>query len=101
MILCNVFKTMRPRCLLKCGLPDTFQVLHDEKLPHVEEEMYKSLTRCNQHLLVVFKIRDDLEDIFGVIFLFQSVFSMLIIASNLFVASKVPITSTEFLSQMQ
>nr|CAH7722565.1 unnamed protein product [Callosobruchus chinensis] len=63
--------------------------------------MYNDLTRCNQHLLVVLKIRDDLEDIFGLILLFQTVFSMLIIASNLFVASKVPITSPEFLSQMQ
>nr|UQK85194.1 odorant receptor 4 [Hylobius abietis] len=100
-ILGEALTTIRKRCLNKLKMNPTFSILYDTDHPELEEEMYSEITRCTKHLYSLLGIRNDIEGIFNFITLAQTLASLLIFASCLFVAAQEPLTSPNFFSQME
>ncbi|CAH1116235.1 unnamed protein product [Phaedon cochleariae] len=101
MIVCHVFTTIRVRTLKKLDLPENHFVMHDSENPVLEEEMYMQLNGVIRHLMILLRVRDEIEFMFTFVTLSQSIASLFIIASCLFVASTVPIGSPNFFSQLE
>ncbi|XP_050303510.1 putative odorant receptor 92a isoform X2 [Anthonomus grandis grandis] len=99
-ILGEAFTSIRQRCLRKLNLENA-NFLHDTEYPKLEEAIYEEFSRCTKHLYSLIEVRNDIEDVFTFITLGQTIGSLLIFASCLFVASKEPITSPNFFSQME
>ncbi|KAJ8914196.1 hypothetical protein NQ315_015969 [Exocentrus adspersus] len=97
-ILSEAIKTIRGRTLKKLFFPTNFAILHDKDCPVLEKALYKELNHCIKHLMSLLEASNDLETIFTYITLSQTVGSILIISSCLFVAatsSKASTSSTE------
>ncbi|XP_074033350.1 odorant receptor 4-like [Leptinotarsa decemlineata] len=101
LIICDIFKTIRARSLMAVNLPQNYTILHDKHNPILERELYRQLTHCTQHLKILLGVRDELENMFTFVTLSQTLASLLIFASCLYVASTVPMTSPEFFAQME
>nr|ALR72579.1 odorant receptor OR36 [Colaphellus bowringi] len=101
LIVCNIFTTIRARSLKAVNLPKNYKILHDEYNPALEKELYRQLSHCTEHLKLLLVVRDDLEIMFTFVTLSQTLASLLIFASCLYVASTVPMTSPEFFAQME
>nr|WJJ63316.1 odorant receptor 16 [Pachyrhinus yasumatsui] len=100
-ILGEALRTIRKRCLDRLGLKKNFSLLYDTQHPRLEEEMYQELTHCTKHLMSLLEVRNGIEEIFTFITLAQTLASLLIFASCLFVAARVPVNSPNFLAQLE
>lgn len=49
-ILSDAFTTIRKRCLKKLEMDSEKQCFYDDQCRELEEEMYREVTHCNQHL---------------------------------------------------
>ncbi|KAG5879513.1 hypothetical protein JTB14_019114 [Gonioctena quinquepunctata] len=87
LIVGTVFKSIRERSLQAVNLPENHTILHDENNFLLEKELYRQLTHCTEHLRILLVIRRDLENIFTFVTLSQTLASLLIFASCLYVAS--------------
>nr|XP_023015870.1 odorant receptor 2a-like [Leptinotarsa decemlineata] len=99
-IIGNVLKAIRERSLESIGLPRDYSILHDESNPVLEEELYGQLSHCTEHLKILLSVRDDIENIFTFVLLIQTLASLLIFASCLYVASAISMTSADFYAQI-
>ncbi|CAG9858091.1 unnamed protein product [Phyllotreta striolata] len=100
-IVGHVVRTLRQRCLLKLNLNENTEVMHDEEQPELEQEMYNQLNHTIKHVQLLYGVRDDIEDLVVYVTLIQTLSSLFIFASCLYVASIVPMSSPEFFAQMQ
>ncbi|XP_074032290.1 uncharacterized protein isoform X2 [Leptinotarsa decemlineata] len=99
-IIGDVLKAIRERSLESIGLPRDYSILHDESNPVLEEELYGQLSHCTEHLKILLSVRDDIENIFTFVLLIQTLASLLIFASCLYVASAISMTSADFYAQI-
>ncbi|KAG5879514.1 hypothetical protein JTB14_019115 [Gonioctena quinquepunctata] len=93
LIVGDVFRSMRERSLQALNLPQNYTILHDRDNLLLEKELYRQLTHCTEHLRILLVVRDDLENMFTFVTLSQTLASLLIFASCLYVASTVSIAS--------
>nr|QXE93229.1 odorant receptor 3 [Eucryptorrhynchus brandti] len=100
-ILGEALTTIRGRCVQKLKIESNIHVLHDVNYPKLEVEMYNEFKKCTKHLYSLLDVRNDIEDIFSFIMLIQTLASLLIFASCLFVAARVPLNSPNFFSQLE
>ncbi|XP_023018347.2 odorant receptor 4 [Leptinotarsa decemlineata] len=101
LIVCEVFKTLRVRCLKNIGLPKDYIIMHDTDNPVLERELYRLLTHATEHLKILLRIREDLEYMFTYVILIQAIASLFIISSCLYVGYIVPFGSPEMIALME
>ncbi|CAG9858092.1 unnamed protein product [Phyllotreta striolata] len=101
LVVCNVFKTLRSRCLSQLGLPVWYETFSDHEHVALEREMYRQLSHTTRHLQALLSVTNDIEFMFTFVTLAQTLASLLIFASCLYVASSVSMTSPEFFAQME
>ncbi|XP_056637748.1 odorant receptor 42a-like [Diorhabda sublineata] len=100
-IVCHVFRSIRQRSLKSLGLPETYSLLTDTENPELEKEIYKQLSHTTEHLKILLRAGEEIETLFTFVTLSQTLASLLIFASCLYMASSVPMDSPEFFSQME
>ncbi|XP_060526300.1 odorant receptor 2a-like isoform X2 [Cylas formicarius] len=100
-ILGEAIINIRRRCLDALGMRTSFEIFKDEWHPDLENTMYNELTHCTKHLMTLLDVRNDVEEIFTFVTLAQTIASLLIFASCLYVAARVPMTSPNFFSQLE
>ncbi|XP_056637746.1 odorant receptor 4-like [Diorhabda sublineata] len=101
LIECHVFRTIRQRSLKSLGLPETYTIFRDTANPALENEMYKQLSHSTEHLIVLLRVGEEIEAMFTFVTLSQTLASLLIFASCLYMASSLPMNSPEFFAQME
>ncbi|CAH1965439.1 unnamed protein product [Acanthoscelides obtectus] len=94
-ILSVATRTMRERTNLRMNLPEGLQLIHDEDIPEFEMEMYFEVKRSNQILMVLLSASKGIEEIFNITLLARTLSSLLVIASCLFVSSKLTFEDPE------
>ncbi|CAG9766658.1 unnamed protein product [Ceutorhynchus assimilis] len=87
-IVGDALTTIRKRCLHRLQMKQDFVCLYDPYSPILEQELYKEITHCTKHLYLLIDVRMDIEETFSFITLVQTVASLLIFASCLFVAAQ-------------
>nr|QNH68032.1 odorant receptor 5 [Apriona germarii] len=95
------FRSIRERCVKRLNLPDDYQIFVDDNNPVLEKVLYDELSHCTKHLNILLRIRDDIENVFTYVTLAQTLASLIIFASCLYVASTVSMTSPEFFAQVE
>nr|ALR72574.1 odorant receptor OR31 [Colaphellus bowringi] len=96
LILGDIFRTLRQRVLSRLNIPEDYSVIHDEENPALEEEMYRQLCLCTEHLKILLTARDKIEKTFTYMLLMQTIASFPVFASSLYAASQTPLSSTDF-----
>ncbi|XP_065158714.1 odorant receptor 46a-like [Atheta coriaria] len=91
-ILNEAFKTVRPRCLRRLGLPITSSGDVLREVDWVNRELNKELTRNTRSLQIVLSICEKMEEIFTYAVLVQVMVSLLVFCSCLYLISTMPIT---------
>uniref|UniRef100_A0A6P7FWH3 Odorant receptor n=2 Tax=Diabrotica virgifera virgifera TaxID=50390 RepID=A0A6P7FWH3_DIAVI len=97
----HVVVTLRQRCLKQLQLREDLELLHDSEKPELEQELHQELGHVIEHVKLLFEVRDDVESLFTFVTLIQTLCSLFIFASCMFVASIVPMTSPDFFAQME
>ncbi|KAJ8914195.1 hypothetical protein NQ315_015968, partial [Exocentrus adspersus] len=100
-IVQGAFCTIRERCLKKIGLPVDYEIFQDKINPKLEKVLYGELTHSIQHLNILLKLCLDIENLFTYVILAQTLGSLIIFASCLYVAATVSINSSEFIVVVQ
>lgn len=88
-ILNEAFKTVRPRCLRRLGLPITSSGDVLREVDWVNRELNKELTRNTRSLQIVLSICEKMEEIFTYAVLVQVMVSLLVFCSCLYLISTV------------
>nr|ALR72549.1 odorant receptor OR4 [Colaphellus bowringi] len=101
LIVCDVYKTIRQRSLKNMHLPENYTITNDMENPALENEMYRLLVHSMEHLKILLWVRDELEYIFTMVVLTQTVASLFILASNFYVASTILTASLEFFAKLE
>nr|ALR72558.1 odorant receptor OR13 [Colaphellus bowringi] len=100
-IIADVFRTIRRRSLLKLNVPEDYTVLHDEENSALEEELYRQLSHSTEHLNILLRVTQEIEHLFTYVLLAQTLSSLLIVASFLYLTSTISINDADFFLQMQ
>ncbi|VEN35804.1 unnamed protein product [Callosobruchus maculatus] len=100
-ILCEATKAIRERVVMKLDLPQHYRIFKDELNREFEAEMYAEIRRINFHLESLLSVCIDIEALFSYTTLIQTMTSLVVLASCLFVASLVPYTDPEFYSLIE
>ncbi|KAH1013084.1 hypothetical protein HUJ05_012131 [Dendroctonus ponderosae] len=100
-ILGDALRTIRKRCVKRLQMKVDSSSLYDADNPLLENEMYNELTHCTKHLYLLLEVGNDIESIFTFLTLLQTIASLLIFASCLFVAARVKPTTPIFYSQLE
>ncbi|CAH1977315.1 unnamed protein product [Acanthoscelides obtectus] len=100
-ILSEATRSIRNRTLVKMGLPVDFKVLRDEDFPQYEQALYSELKKCNLHLATLIRINEDIERIFSLVILLQTVTLVFMMASNIFIASLLSFSDPEMYSLIE
>nr|CAI5870209.1 unnamed protein product [Callosobruchus analis] len=79
----------------------SFTVLHDEDFPELEKEIYKEMQFINDHFGLLIRITAELERIFTFQTFFQTLVTLIMMASCLFVMSSVKVNSVMFYTQAE
>ncbi|XP_019870447.2 odorant receptor 4-like isoform X2 [Aethina tumida] len=101
LIVCKAFTSIRERVLTKLNLPQDFQIFRDEQHPMLEQALFEEMKRCTVHLSYLIRVHTGIEEIFTYVILTQSIVSLIVFATCLYVGSSVPLMSPEFFSHME
>nr|CAI5870208.1 unnamed protein product [Callosobruchus analis] len=101
LVLCGAIRTIRERVLLRMNIRPSFTVLHDEDFPELEKEIYKEMQFINDHFGLLIRITAELERIFTFQTFFQTLVTLIMMASCLFVMSSVKVNSVMFYTQAE
>ncbi|CAH1106442.1 unnamed protein product [Psylliodes chrysocephalus] len=100
-IASHVISTIRQRSLRKLKMQENMEIMRDDEYPELENEMYCQFNHVIKHTQLLFSVRDDIEGLLTFVTLFQTLSSLFMFASCMFVASIVPMSSPEFFAQME
>ncbi|VEN35493.1 unnamed protein product [Callosobruchus maculatus] len=92
---------MRQRVLLRMDLPPSLTLLHDEDYPEFEDEIYKEMKFTCRHFCLLIRVTEELERVFTYQTFFQTVVTLVMMASCLFVMSSVQVNSVVFYTQAE
>nr|CAH7737096.1 unnamed protein product [Callosobruchus chinensis] len=92
---------MRERVLLRMNLPPSFTVLHDEDYPELEQEIHKEMKFICNHFCLLIRVTAELERVFTFQTFFQTLVTLVMMASCLFVMSSVQVNSVLFYTQAE
>ncbi|KAJ8985435.1 hypothetical protein NQ317_017067 [Molorchus minor] len=91
LIVGRALRTIRKRCLKQLDMHEEYCILHDEFKPELEKNMYGELNRCIKHLNILLQVRNDIENSFTYVTLAQTIATLFVLASCLYVSSSVSI----------
>nr|CAI5845067.1 unnamed protein product [Callosobruchus analis] len=100
-ILCEATKAIRERVVEKLELPDNYRLFKDNLNPQFEAEIYAEIRRINFHLESLLSVCIGIEAIFSYTTLIQTMTSLVVLASCLFVGTLLPYTDPEFYSLVE
>nr|CAH7734629.1 unnamed protein product [Callosobruchus chinensis] len=106
-ILCEATKAIRERVVMRLEFPDNYRLFKDDLNPELEAEMLNfsillsNVIEIELHIFYLFSVCIDIEALFSYTTLIQTMTSLVVLASCLFVATLVPYTDPEFYSLVE
>ncbi|CAH1993999.1 unnamed protein product [Acanthoscelides obtectus] len=101
LILGGAIRTIRGRVLQRLNLPSNYAVFNDDHHPALEKEMYNELIFVNKHFKLLISVTNEIEKAFTYQTLAQTIVTLIMIASSLFIMSNIPLNSIEFFTQAE
>nr|CAI5850048.1 unnamed protein product [Callosobruchus analis] len=100
-VLSEATRSLRNRTLIKMGLPQSFHIFRDEDYPEYEQQLYDEIKRCNFHLTTLINVNKDIETIFSLVTLLQTITLVFMLASNMYMASLLSFSEPEMYSLIE
>lgn len=97
----GAFLTVTERCTARLGLPEDYDVLHVEENPALQREIKLEMRRMTIHLQTMIDVCNTFEDVVNVLTLCQTLTSMFLIVSCLYMISEEPFMSPVFIAEAE